>query len=304
MEGSLEHSKRNKKRFVVSDAVLFVIPLLFMVLFIRVYPIFEAVFRSFTNWTGLAPGHWVGLKNYIDLLRSGVFWLTFRNSMVVLISVPLQVIVGILVAVLLYEEVLGWRFFRVIFFLPQVISAVTIGFLFRVAFDFGGPVDVVLEKFLHLISHPINWLGKGSTGLFVLVFVLTWYSIGWQAIVMLAGMSKIPPFIFDAAKIDGANFWQRTFRIVVPMISRTVEYGIIMSMVWTFTSIFPFIYSVTWGGPGYETTTMDYLIYLKFYQSNSNLGYVSALSVTLMIIIAAFTLVEMHIVNRLSAWEE
>ena len=298
------HSKSHKKGFVVSDAVLFLIPLLIMVLFIRVYPILEAVVKSFTSWNGLTPGHWVGLKNYIDLLRSGTFWLTFRNSMVVLISVPLQVIFGILVAVLLYEEVLGWRFFRVVFFLPQVISAVTIGFLFRVAFGFKGPIDIVLENFLHLISHPINWLGKGSTGLFVLVFVLTWYSIGWQAIVMLAGMSKIPPSIFDAAEIDGANFWQRTSRIVVPMISRTVEYGIIMSMVWTFTSIFPFIYSITWGGPGYETTTMDYLIYLKFYQSSSNLGYISALSVTLMIIISMFTLVEMHFVNKFSEWEE
>ena len=303
MENILKRNKKSKIRFTVSDAILSIIPLFIVISFIRIYPMLEAIYRSFTNWNGLYQSNWVGLRNYIEMFTNSPFWLLLRNSLVLLISVPLQVILGLLVAVLLYEEVWGWQFFRVVFFFPQIMSAVTIGFLFRVAFGLDGPINIALQK-AGLISHPIDWLGNGPTALFVLVFVLTWFSIGWQAIVMLGGMSKISPSVFDAAKIDGANFWQRTFRIVVPMITRTIEYGVIMSMVWTFTSIFPFIYTITGGGPGYETTTIDYMIYIKFYQSSSNLGFASALAVVLMIIIFIFTVTEMRFSNKAAEWEE
>jgi multiple sugar transport system permease protein len=116
-------------------------------------------------------------------------------------------------------------------------------------------------------------------------------------------MAKISPEVFEAAKMDGANYWQRTWYVVIPMITRTIEYCIIMSMVWTLTSIFAFIFSITAGGPGYETTTIDYMIYRKFYQSGSPYGFASALAVILLIIILVFTVVEMRVANRASEWE-
>jgi multiple sugar transport system permease protein len=119
----------------------------------------------------------------------------------------------------------------------------------------------------------------------------------------LGGMSKISPSIFEAAKMDGANFWQRTFSVIVPMITRTIEYALIMSLVWTLTSIFAFIYSITSGGPGYETTTIDYMIYTKFYQASANYGFASALAVILLIIILVITIAEMRFTNKASEWE-
>jgi len=291
-----------KRRIKISEGVLSILPVIFILIFIRFYPMVMALYRSFTNWDGLYRSDWVGLKNYIQIFTDSPFWLLLRNSLVLLLAVPFQLFIGLFVAVLLYEEVRGWRFFRTMIYLPQIIAAITIGYLFRVAFSLDGPVNQVLRN-IRLGFFAGEWLGNTGTALFVLVFCLTWFSIGWMAIVILGGMSKISPEVFEAAKMDGANYWQRTFLVVIPMISRTLEYAIIMSMVWTLTSIFAFIYAITAGGPGYETSTIDYMIYTKFYQAGRPYGFATALSVILLVIILSITVVEMRITNKASEWE-
>jgi raffinose/stachyose/melibiose transport system permease protein len=290
------------RRTKTLQAILSILPVIIILSFMRLYPMVAAVYRSFTNWNGLYRHDWVGPANYIEIFTNSPFWTLLRNSFVLLLSVPLQILFGLFVAVLLYEEVKGWRIFRALVYLPQIISAVTIGYLFRVAFGLDGPINVVIRK-IGLGFFAIEWLGNSATALAVLVFCLTWFSIGWQAIVILGGMSKISPSIFEAAKMDGANFWQRTFFVVVPMITRTLEYALIMSMVWTLTSIFAFIFSITSGGPGYETTTIDYMIYTKFYQASADYGFACALAVILLIIIMVITIAEMRFTNRATEWE-
>lgn len=290
------------RRIKISEGMLSVLPVIIILIFIRFYPMIMAIYRSFTNWNGLYRSDWIGLANYIEIFTNSPFWKLLRNSMVLLLTVPLQLMIGIFVAVLLYEEVKGWRIFRSLIYLPQIIAAITIGYLFRIAFGLDGPINLVLRS-INLDFLAINWLSNTAAALFVLVFCLTWFSIGWQAIVILGGMAKISPEVFEAAKLDGANFWQRTFSVVIPMITRTIEYAVIMSMVWTLTSIFAFIYSITAGGPGYETSTIDYMIYIKFYQAGAPYGFASALAVILLIIILAFTVIEMRFANKASEWE-
>lgn len=284
------------------QGILSIIPIMVIILFIRLYPMASSIYRSFTNWDGLYRNDWVGFKNYINIFTDSPFWTLLRNSLVLLVSVPLQVIIGLFIAVLLYEEVKGWRVFRTLIYLPQIISAVTIGYLFRIAFGLEGPVNIILKS-LNLGKYAVEWLGNTWTALAVLVFCLTWFSIGWQAIVILGGMTRIPLDVFEAAKLDGATFFQRTFLVIVPMILRTLEYAVIMSMVWTFTSVFAFIYAITNGGPGYETTTIDYMIYTKFYQAGSNFGFATALAVILLLIIMVFTIIEMRFTSKATDWE-
>jgi raffinose/stachyose/melibiose transport system permease protein len=291
-----------RRKIKISEGWLSIIPVIIILIFIRFYPMVMAIYRSFTNWDGMYRSDWVGLKNYIQVFFDSPFWMLLRNSLVLLLTVPLQLFIGLFVAVLLYEEVKGWRFFRTMIYLPQIIAALTIGYLFRVAFGLDGPINTVFRN-IGLNFLGIEWLGNTWSALFVLVFCLTWFSIGWQAIVILGGMSKISPEVFEAAKMDGANYWQRTFYVVIPMITRTLEYCIIMSMVWTLTSVFAFIYSITAGGPGYETSTIDYMIYTKFYQSGRPYGFASALAVILLVIILSITVVEMRVTNKASEWE-
>jgi multiple sugar transport system permease protein len=292
----------HRPKVKMSEGILAILPVIFILIFMRFYPMVMAIYRSFTNWNGLFRSDWIGLGNYIQIFTNSPFWKLLRNSLVLLMSVPLQLMIGIFVAVLLYEEVKGWRFFRTIIYVPQIIAAVTIGYLFRVAFSVDGPVNLVFRN-VGLKSFAFEWLGNTATALGVLVFCLTWFSIGWQAIVILGGMSKISPEVFEAARMDGADYWQRTFLVVIPMISRTIEYAVIMSMVWTLTSIFAFIFTITAGGPGYETSTIDYMIYTKFYQAGAPYGFASALAVILLIIIVIITVFEMRYTNRVSEWE-
>jgi ABC-type sugar transport system permease subunit len=275
-------------------ALLSLTPVLLVLLAIKAYPMALTVFRGFTNWDGLYRENWVGLHNYLQIFSSDTFWVLLRNSLVLLISVPLQVVLGLIVAVLLYEQTAGWKLFRSVFYLPQIMAPVIIGYLFRVFFSMDGPVNQFLSVF-SVQPLTFEWLSDTWTALGVLVLSLTWFSVGWQAIVILAGMSQIPPSVFEAAQLDGAGYWQRTFKIVLPMLGPTIEYCVVMSTVWTMTSLFPFVYSMTRGGPGYETTTFDYMIYIRAFQSGGNLGVACAYAVILLVIIGGITLLQMRL---------
>ena len=260
----------------------------------KAYPILATIYRSFTNWDGLYQNDFVGLANYKEFFSSGLFMQLFSNNLVLLLSVPLQVIIGLIVAVLLYEQVPGWRAFRAIYYIPQIISLVILGYLFRSMFSLDGPVNQIL-KAIGLGSAAREWLGDGSTALPIMVGCITWYSIGWQTIVILGGMSSIDPSVFEAARLDGANFFQRTFKVVLPMITSVITYCVVMAVVWTFTSLFSLIYSMTGGGPGYETMTLDYMIYEKSFVTGSQLGMACTISVVLFVIIMIITATEMKL---------
>jgi ABC-type sugar transport system permease subunit len=289
----------NQRRRVTVQALLSLLPLILILLTMRVYPIAVALGRSFTNWDGLYQSDWIGLANYVEFIRDGPFLIILRNTLILLLNVPLQVFAGLLIALLLYERVIGWRFFRTVIYTPQIISAVIIGYLFRIFFGFRGPVNIVL-KAIGLESMAIEWFGNPYTALAVMVISIAWYGIGWQAIVMLGGMSSISPSVFEAAIIDGAGYWQRAFKVVFPMIIRVIEFGVIASGVWTLTQLFPFLHSMTRGGPGYETTTLDYMIYIKSFgfSFGINFGMACAIAVILLFIILALTLLEMRVSRR------
>lgn len=303
MSRSAQRVPLTRRQLRQRQAILSVLPVIVVLLAVRAYPIAAAAVKSFTNWNGLFTSDYVGLTNYVRLLRGGVFWKLVRNNFALLLNVPIQVFLGLVVAVLLHERVWGWRFFRSLYYIPQIISAVIIGYLFRTLFGMDGPVNLVLGR-LGLMPVPVEWLGSAATALGVIVLCLVWSSLGWMAIVFMGGLSSIPDSVFEAARIDGAGFWRRTFQIAVPMLARVMEYAVMLSVVWTFTGLFPFIFSLTRGGPGYETTTLDYMIYQKSFISGNNLGEACAIAVLLLLIILSLTVVEMRVTNRADDWSE
>ncbi|TFG59362.1 MAG: sugar ABC transporter permease, partial [Spirochaetales bacterium] len=218
--------QRSQKKVAFIQIFLSLLPLIIILIVFRVYPIIVAVAKSFTNWDGLYKQDWVGLKNYADFIKGGPFLMILRNTLILLISVPLQVIAGLLIALLLYEKVAGWRFFRAMIYTPQIISAVIIGYLFKIFFGLRGPVNVVL-KAIGLEKFAIEWFGNSYTALGVIVLCLVWFGLGWQSIVLLGGMSTIQTSVFEASILDGANYWQRAFKIVFPIIIRVIEFSVI-----------------------------------------------------------------------------
>lgn len=285
-------------------AYLCILPALLILLLVRAWPIVFAIAKSFTNWDGYSSS-FVGLKNYKTIFSGGEFWNLFKNNLILLLSVPLQIIIGLIVAVLLYEHVPGWRAFRAIYYVPQIISLVILGYLFRTMFSLDGAFNQILTS-IGLGNLTKEWLLSGSTALPVMVFCITWYSIGWQTIVILGGMSSIDTSVFEAARLDGASFWDRTFRIVLPMIVSVITYCVVMAVIWTFTSLFPLMNAMTAGGPiylsnghyVYETMTLDYYIYYKAFGRSQEMGLGCAAAVILLLIVLIITAIEMKISDK------
>lgn len=281
---------------------LSVLPALLLILFMCAYPMVQTVLKSFTDWNGIGEGNAVGFKNYISILSSGQFWSLLKNNLIFLLFIPFQVLIGVIVAVLINNEIPGGKLFRVIYYIPQVISAVIIGYLFKVLFSYDGAINALLKS-LHLIADSIPWMERSATARLVVILCLVWVNVGWQTLLALGGLTSIDPSIYEAAKLDGAGYWTQLFRITFPLLGRTLEYSCITSVMWTFTGIFSYIYSMTGGGPGYDTTTLEYMVYLKSFSANSQYGYASALSVLLIIVVMILTIVQLRISDRQNQWE-
>jgi ABC-type sugar transport system permease subunit len=281
---------------------LSVLPALILILSVKGYPIVFGFLKSFRNWTGFGQGEFIGLTNYINIITSNEIWTLLKNNFIILIFIPIQLFIGLLVAVLLHEEVFGWKFFRVVFYLPQIISPLVIGYLFKVFFSYDGPINLILES-LNLGFTRTEWLGEVFSAMSIIILCLVWINIGWQAMLGLGGLSSISINVFEAAQIDGAGFWRRFFTITLPMLGRTIEFSCIISVMWVFTGIFPYIFSITRGGPGYGTTTIDYMIYLRSFGAVSKPGYASALAMVLLVIVLILTLIQMRLSRHTGEWE-
>jgi len=294
-------SERTRKELTIS--LLGIAPVIVILLIFRAYPLGSVIYNSLTNWDGLFRHDFIGFKNYIKIFHAKYFWLTLGNCFIMFINVPIQILIGLVVSMLLYEKTPGWKFFRSLYYLPQIVSAVIVGYLFAIFFSYGGPVNSVLRA-IGAPNLAIEWLGNRPTAIGVVITALVWINIGWQGVLMLGGLSSINPSVFEAAKIDGANFLQRTFLVMLPMIGRVIEYSFIYSVAWTFTGLFPFIYSITNGGPGYDTTTLDFLVYEKAFREDSALGQACALAVILLIIVCILTVIQRKISERANDWSE
>jgi ABC-type sugar transport system permease subunit len=273
-------------------AYMAVLPALLLIGGLLLYPVAYAVYISFMKTDGI-HFQFVGLDNYIRLFQDPNTWRVLLNNFTYLLAVPLVLISSLFCAVLIYEETWGWRFFRIVFFLPSVISTVIIGVLFRTMFGYDGPVNQMLGM---LGIGPIEWLGAGSTADIVIIIVLVWSGFGYGMMILLAGMSNIDPAIFEASRLDGANWWQRVRYVIVPLIAKVMAFLAVINVIYTFLSLFGLIFVLTSGGPGYETTTIDYFIYLKAF-TGSDMGGGAALALVLFVITLVLTVLQLRFVR-------
>lgn len=264
-----------------------VLPALVVVVGVMVYPALYALFLSFNRSSGLTFD-WVGLGNYADLFTDPLVRQVLVNNLTFLLSVPLVIFIALVVAVLLFERIRGWQFFRVVFFLPTVLSAAVIGLMFRAAFGYGGWVNTAVTA---LGGQPVEFFTDRELAILVIILALVWSGFGYQSLLLLSGLTAINPSIFEAAMLDGAGWWQRLWRITLPNIRRTLGFVFIINVLYTFTALFGFVFVMTAGGPGYDTTTIDYLIYLRAF-SGSNIGAGAALAVMLFLIVGLLTLLQ------------
>jgi len=270
------------KRKTQGAALFSVMPLVIILSVNTVYPTLDAAIHSLTKWDGLNSDY-IGLENYVRILSDHQTWRLLLNNILFIFSVPVQIVIGLVLAMLLYEKTPGWKLFRSLFFLPNVLSTIVIGLLFKQAFMYDGPVNEFL-RVIGLEKMAIEWLAKGPTAMGVLIVSIIWTNFGYGVVLFLAGMATIDTSIIEASIVDGANWVQKTFAIVLPMIARMIEFFSVTTIIWMFTGLFGYIFAITKGGPGYSTTPLEYMIYLKAFKSGSQMGYACALAIFLLAI--------------------
>jgi ABC-type sugar transport system permease subunit len=277
-------------------ALLFLLPA-FLILFVfRLWPIWQAFVLSFTEWNGVGEPAPVGWRNFATILDDPVFWRALENNLLVLLSLPLWVIGPLAIAVVIHSGVPGARFFRLMVFLPAVLSPVIVGAYYNVVLRYNGPFNVFLREIgLGALAH--QWLNDPHTALVVVILILIWATLGIGVLVYLAALAQVNPELYDAAALDGASWFQIQRAVTIPATRRTIEFWFVIVLISSFTTVFPFIYTLTRGGPGYATYLLDYYVYDAAFFGGS-FGYASAIGMVLLVIVGSISLLSIWIFRR------
>lgn len=270
-------------------AVLFLLPNLLGFLIFILYPVFRAFAISLTNWDGFSTRDFIGIKNYTNLFLDESFLISLKNTMwYTVITVPFSVIFGILMALLMNVRLPGIKIFRTIYFLPQVTSMIAIGLVWSMVLANYGPVNQILMAFG--VANPPKWISSSTWALISVEIVTIWRSMGYNAIILLAGLQGISTELYEAAKLDGANSVQSFWYLTLPMISPTIFFCLVTQMISSF-KVFDVIMAMTQGGPGRSTNVLAYYIYNRSFV-DYRFGYASAAAFVLFFIILIMTAVQ------------
>lgn len=288
---------------------VFSMPFMLAFLAFSVFPILYSFYLSGFNWNGISPTKtFVGLNNYIRLLTADKLFLTAlgNTAMFVVVIIPLNMLLGILLAYALYSLKKRQRFFQTIYFLPYITTPVAIGVIFSYMFDWNSGILNSLLMHLGVLEENYAWLHEVGTARMVVILMCVWRNFGYYATIYLSAMMAVPSELFEAAHIDGANSLQTFTRVVVPSIRRTTVFLMITGLIGCF-QLFdePMQLYSGWsvgvgnvGGPSYSVYTVIWKFYNDAYRANNAMGYASAEANLLFLIIAALSLISFFVTSR------
>ncbi|MHB1345890.1 MAG: carbohydrate ABC transporter permease [Candidatus Humimicrobiaceae bacterium] len=225
---------------------------------------------------------YIGMRNYINLFNDPRFLIGIKNNFLLLISVPLILIIATFFAVLLYERMAGWRFYRFTLFLPYILAIPVIGVVFGYIFQLNGILNYFLEK-LGLDFLIRDWFGSSKYSLWTLMFVIIWKELGFSIIMIFARLLSVNQELYEAAEIDGASWIKKHIYITIPQCINVISFLAVILFITMFASIFNYVFTLTRGGPGTSTIVSEFYIYTTAFR-DSNMGLGSAASVILFLI--------------------
>ncbi|MGA3355125.1 MAG: sugar ABC transporter permease [Acidimicrobiales bacterium] len=238
---------------------VFALPAIALVIGLIGVPIGQAVYYSFTQWDG-STSTWIGVSTWTQAFHNSNLWQAMENNALLLFAVPFALGLPLGIAVLLHQRVAGWRIFRSIYFMPTAISWVVLGLVAERFFAYQGTLNSIIHAFG--FSHVnTNMLGYESTALSALGITFIFTMIGTNTMLFLTGLATLDPTLEEAARIDGAGGWLIFRSITLPHLSRFIQLAFVMTVIALFSALFSLIFVMTGGGPGYATTTMEFLIY-------------------------------------------
>ena len=258
------------------------------------WPTINLFYLSLNQWKGMGAKKFVGLENFIDIFTDDKFWIAIRHNFLWAIAVLFgTTLLGLILALLLTRtRAWGRGIFRVVLFLPQMVSSVVVAIIWRwIYYPQSGPLNVLL-RMIGLESFQRNWLGESHTTLPALFIAYSWIAYGFSMLVFLAAIDSVDQELFDAAKIDGASWLGEIWYILMPVIRQAARTVFIMMGIWSF-QVFDIIWLTTRGGPGYSSIVMALLIYRNTFVE-SRVGIGAAMATILSVVVLALALITMN----------
>ena len=272
---------------------LYILPSIALLVFVFFYPLVQNLYRSFFRFAA-GKAIFYGLNNYkILLLSDTIARRAFLNNLTLLLIVPVFLVLSILFAVLITEKIRFRELYQTTIIIPYVISIVAAGVIFSRLLRFDGVINSILEKIgLDLLVY--DWLGNPRLAIFALMATIVWRELPFGIILFITGISNINPEIYEAAKIDGANWWQNLFHITIPQLKSVINFYIVYNVMVTFAWIFTYVYVLTSGGPVTATTILELRIFNLAFKEH-NMGMASALAMLLFLMIFIFVYLQFKI---------
>ena len=287
----------------------YLLPGMLLVTAIVVVPLVMNIYYSFTFYRGILPPQWIGLENWHRLFADAKFWTSFRNSIAMIVAmVVVPTLLGLVIASMLFDLV-GKRFggkvasfLRATYYIPQIIpivvAAIVIGWIAR-------PDDGALNSILATVGLDgarQNWLGDPTWALPTIMVVLIWVQVGYPVVVFMAALARVDPELYEAAELDGANWWHR-FRAITIAVIRPEIFVVALTCTIAALKVFAPVYALTRGGPGTSTIVPSYYSYSEFFQ-RTQVGYGATISTALTVVIVAVSMVFLVAQRRAEQAEE
>ena len=275
---------------------LFLAPGLLLFLILIIYPMLRAFQMSFYDWNVIAgaTSKFIGWANYRTAYHDPVFWRAAVNSgFYMLLTVPPQIVLGLLVASLLNNKAPGRALFRVLFYLPVVTSWVVVSLLFQYLFADSGLVNWLLHDVTHLTSGNISWLSQRWTGMTAVSALGIWKGVGWSMMIFLAALQGVSKELLETASIDGAGRWQRFRAVTLPAIRPAVVFVTVMLVIGGF-NVFISVILMTNGGPADSTQVLLTYMYKQAF-SNLNFGYGASIAVLLTVGVFVLSVIQLRV---------
>ena len=278
---------------------LFLAPYFILYIVLELFPFLFSFFISLTEWNGVGDPIFRGISNYLRLIKDKNFFSSIWNTIaIILVSIPLQLAIGFTLALIITKYLKKSKsFFQVLLFLPYLVTPVAIGVIFQILFEYnGGTINQILGNFG---IEPIYWLGQVGTSRFVVILMKVWRAYGYSMILFISGLLAIPNDVYEAAEIDGAGVWKKTFYITLPMLKNVMKFVVVMTITAGFQlfdeprTLFSEAGQAV-GGPGGQLLT----IVGNFYDvafTRFEMGYGAAIGYGLFMLL----LISTNVVNRL-----
>ena len=259
-----------------------------------ILPIIAAFGLSFVDWTLLSPPKWAGTSNFQRLLTDKYFWNALKNTFYYVAGVMPGIAISLFLAMLLNQKLRFTTTYRVLYYLPTITMWVAIALVWKWLYS---PQYGLVNWALGLIGiKGPAWLSDPHWAMPAQFFTSWWKGAGYNMLILLAGLQGIPEIYYEAASIDGANWWQKFRHVTLPLLTPTIYFVVVMTFIGSF-GVFSQIYIMTEGGPGQATTTLIYYLFQNAFKY-FDVGYANVLAIAFFIVVFVFTMVQTQLQKR------